>query len=160
MHFTAAAIAALSSIAAAAEAPDYPPMAGIWNECDFPTWVWYVGGDVNGPDRNPNGTGYVNEEIRSDPVSGGRAIKIFTEEDGLYTGAPHLNLAYNFEDPLVWYDLTQVFGSPFEGMKLNVSSYDEGCQEIIWEDGVQPAGSGGTKACEAKVGFSITLCDD
>ncbi|MBE3047706.1 hypothetical protein IMZ48_35390 [Candidatus Bathyarchaeota archaeon] len=159
MHFTttAAVLGALSTMAAAQDIPGMSAYASVSNYCDFPTFTWYVGTNVSTVARNPAQVGYVGEVIISDPETGGRAIKIFTEEDGLYSGAAHLNLAYNFEDPLVWYDMSEVFGSPFEGHKLRVTAHDEGCEDYDWEDGVQPAGSN-LQVCEAKKGFSLTLC--
>lgn len=123
---TAAVLAALSSIAATAGAVGY---AAISNYYGFDGRVWYVGGNVSEPEKNPAGAGYVSEPLQHDPVSGGRALKVFAEEDGLHNGAPHLNMVFNFEDPLVWYDVSEVFGSPFEGHQLKIEALDEGCEQ-------------------------------
>jgi hypothetical protein len=67
-------------------------------------------------------------------------------EDGLYTGAATQVFSYNFEEPLVWFDLSTVFGAPFEGKKITVTS--EGSEGIEWPAGTNPGGS------QVKVGDS------
>jgi hypothetical protein len=79
------------------------------------------------------------EPLRKDPSSGGIALKITRGPDGLYNGEPQQVFSYNLADRQVWYDLSSVFGAPFKGNRIEVTSNTGG--DIIWAAGTNPGGS-------------------
>lgn len=79
------------------------------------------------------------EPLRKDPSSGGIALKITRGPDGLYNGEPQQVFSYNLADKQVWYDLSSVFGPPFKGSRVEVTSNTGG--DIIWAAGTNPGGS-------------------
>jgi hypothetical protein len=79
------------------------------------------------------------EPLHHDPSSGGIALKITTTPNGLYTGDPQQVFSYNLDGDNVWYDLSTVFGAPFQGDRVEVTSNTG--KAIIWVDGVHPGGS-------------------
>lgn len=79
------------------------------------------------------------EPIRQDPKAGGIAIKITRTPEGLYNGSPQQIFAYTLDNNTVWYDLSTVFGEPFKGHRLEVTSNTG--EKIIWPKGTHPGGS-------------------
>ena len=148
--FTAATIAALAVTAAAAG------KSHVNNNCDFPVYVWSVGADVEDVGKLDGGKSYEHDLVR-DPVTGGLAIKITTVEDGLYNGSPQTNFAYTLDPDRVFYDLSDVFGSPFEGHEVSVVPSDKDCDSIVWEDGSQVSGSE-VKSCSSDTDLHLNLC--
>jgi hypothetical protein len=47
--------------------------------------------------------------------------------------------AYSLEGSQVWYDLSSVFGDPFAGQRVEVTSASGGA--ILWGKGTHPGGS-------------------
>ncbi|KAK3402610.1 putative clock-controlled gene 13 protein [Sordaria brevicollis] len=130
----------------------------VTNKCSFPVTLWSVGSTVSSPSTLPSGSGSYSEKFVKDPVTGGKALKITTTPDGLYTGAPELIFAYSLDGANVWYDLSSVFGDAFKGHKLVVKGKGEGsCGAIEWGQGTQPAGSQ-TKVCGSKGDVELVLC--
>ncbi|KAK4189142.1 hypothetical protein QBC35DRAFT_380943 [Podospora australis] len=130
--------------------------ARVENKCTETVHVWSIGSDVAGPYALTQG-GYYAEEFRKDPVTGGKALKITKNADGLYTGAAQTIFAYNLDNDKIWYDLSDVFGDAFVGKKITVKSADASCDSIIWPNGVPPAGSQ-VKVCTAAKDVVFTLC--
>jgi len=94
------------------------------------------------------------EQMRHDEKSGGIAIKMTKEADGLNSGAPQQVWAYNLDGGTVWYDLSTVFGAPFAGSRLDVTGDNGG--SIVWPNGIHPGGNQLTKApSEGNIFFSI-----
>ena len=94
------------------------------------------------------------EEMHHDEKSGGIAIKMTKEADGLNSGAPQQVWAYNLDGGTVWYDLSTVFGAPFAGSRLDVTGDNGG--SIMWPNGIHPGGNQLTKApSEGNIFFSI-----
>ncbi|KAH9878203.1 hypothetical protein J1614_003420 [Plenodomus biglobosus] len=83
--------------------------------------------------------GVYREDLRRDEKSGGIAMKITNSADGLYSGDPQQVFAYNIDGDKVWYDLSTVFGEPFLGDRLEVTSTTG--ESIIWPKGSNPGGS-------------------
>jgi hypothetical protein len=129
----------------------------VVNNCPFDVSVWSVGGQIQGPYRLGQGGGYYAESFFWDPQTGGKALKVTIPTDGLWTGAPQTSLAYSLDDSQVWYDLSDVFGDPFAGRRLVVSSAEGSCPSIIWDNGTPPAGSQ-VKACTSERDVTLTLC--
>lgn len=150
MQLTLLALAAVAPLASALG------MARVVNKCDDAVHVWSVGSQVTGPYKLTKG-GYYGEEFRKDPVTGGKALKVTKNADGLYTGAPQTIFAYNLDGDNIWYDLSDVFGDAFVGKKLVVASSENTCPSIIWPTGVPPAGSQ-VKVCTASKDVIFTLC--
>ncbi|KAK9443273.1 phase-specific protein [Metarhizium brunneum] len=130
--------------------------AVVKNNCDFPVTVWSVGSQVSNANTLQTGQAYW-EQFSHDPKTGGRALKITREPDGLYTGKPQTIFAYNLKDGAVWYDLSDVFGDAFAGRKLVEGSADASCPSIVWPNGIPPAGSQ-VKNCRDSADVTLTLC--
>lgn len=149
--FTLAALSALTTLAAAETG-----QATVNNNCDFPVYIWSVGSGVDYAGEFPTGESFTEDLVRDD-VTGGRAIKITTVEDGLYNGAPQTIFAYTLDPEQVWYDLSDVFGSPFEGHSVVLEPTEEDCESIVWEDGSQVSGSE-VKVCTSETDLHLNLC--
>lgn len=130
--------------------------ARVKNNCPFAVTAWSVGSDISDPHTLSTGKSY-GEPFSRDPKTGGRAIKVTIDPDGLWTGKPQTIYAYNLDGNTVWYDLSDVFGDAFKGHKLKVASADPACPSIVWEDGVPPAGSQ-VKNCGSGADVTLTLC--
>jgi hypothetical protein len=79
------------------------------------------------------------EPLHRDAKTGGIALKITRTSDGLFTGAGQQVFAYTLDNDKVWYDLSTVFGEPFAGQRLEVTSNTGG--SIVWPTGTNPGGS-------------------
>jgi hypothetical protein len=79
------------------------------------------------------------EPLRRDTNSGGIAIKITKGASGLYNGEPQQVFSYNIDGTQVYYDLSSVFGAPFAGNRVEVTS-NTGAP-IIWPTGTHPGGN-------------------
>lgn len=79
------------------------------------------------------------EPLHRDAKTGGIAIKITKTADGLYNGSPQQVFSYNLDGAQVWYDLSTVFGEPFNGQRIEVTSNTGG--SIVWPTGTNPGGS-------------------
>lgn len=130
--------------------------ANVVNNCDIDVSVWSVGGSVAGPWRLAAHGGSYAEQFVKDPTTGGKSLKVTVPQDGLYTGAPQTNFAYSLDGDRIWYDLSDVFGDPFPGRKLVVSSAAT-CPSIVWPAGTSPGGSQ-TKVCGSDQDVVFTLC--
>ncbi|KAK2008084.1 Bys1 family protein [Colletotrichum eremochloae] len=138
--------------------------ATVVNNCASEVSLWSVGGDVRAAGPLAAGGGTYAETFARDPTTGGRALKVTSARDGLYTGAPQLVFAYTLDTPgaggssgAVWYDLSTVFGDGFKGSKIVVASRQASCPAIVWEGGVSPGGSQ-VKVCTADQDVVLTLC--
>jgi hypothetical protein len=130
--------------------------ARVVNNCDVDVSVWSVGSVIDGPWRLSAHGGYYAESFVRDPQTGGKSLKITIPADGLYTGAAQTNFAYSLDGANIWYDLSDVFGDPFAGKNLVVSSAAT-CPSIVWPAGTSPGGSQ-TKACGSDQDVVFTLC--
>ncbi|KAK3297371.1 uncharacterized protein B0H64DRAFT_123356 [Chaetomium fimeti] len=144
------------ALAAAAPLASALGLATVANRCDTDVYVWSVGSAVEGPIQIAK-DGTYGESFVKDEVTGGKALKVTLEADGLYTGAAQTVFAYSLDGDNVWYDLSDVFGDAFVGKKVVVSSAKETCPSIIWPTGVPPAGSQ-VKVCTASEDVTLTLC--
>ncbi|KAL4886939.1 hypothetical protein BJY04DRAFT_204567 [Aspergillus karnatakaensis] len=127
--------------------------AYVANRCEIPLYIWSVGQNISQESTIQPGQVY-SEVFRRDPKTGGIAIKITTVEDGLYTSAPQTVFAYNLVDNLVWYDLSDVFGDPFEGEVVSLVPSEP---TINWVDGVPPSGSQ-VRVQDARTDLVLTVC--
>lgn len=133
----------------------------VHNNCKFPVYLWSVASTVL-PEQTLLPNDEYSEVFRENTDTGGIAIKISTDRDGLYTSAPQMIFAYNLsatkergprQDKL-WYDLSDVFGDPFEGYPVNLTPSEP---LIFWKDGVPPAGSQ-VRAVDASTDLVLSLC--
>jgi len=152
----------LLSILAAATPIAALGKATVVNNCAAEVSVWSVGSDVVAAGPLAAGGGTYAEPFARDPATGGRALKVTSARDGLYTGAPQLVFAYTLDaggsgSGAVWYDLSTVFGDGFKGSKVVVASRQATCPAIVWETGVSPGGSQ-VKVCTAEQDVVLTLC--
>jgi hypothetical protein len=131
-----------------AAAPEALGHAIVTNNCADPIYVWSVGGSAGAQTTIKPQHAYT-EPYRVDDQTGGVALKITTEANGLYSNAPQLILAYalDLQTQRLYYDLSEKFGSPFRGHDVRLFAQgagDEGQAEaeavIIWKNGVQPPG--------------------
>ncbi|KAH7130369.1 hypothetical protein B0J11DRAFT_429600 [Dendryphion nanum] len=132
MRFNLAYVIALASSAHALG------NAVVQNNSTQPFYLWSVGGSVGDRQTIAPGGSY-SEALRRDATTGGIALKITKTEDGLYTGAPAQIFSYSLDGSQVWYDLSTVFGEPFAGQRLTVTSNGGGT--IDWPKGSNPGGS-------------------
>ncbi|KAL4941823.1 hypothetical protein BDV06DRAFT_173171 [Aspergillus oleicola] len=127
--------------------------AVVVNHCQMAIYVWSVGQSISGQNIIQPGDSYA-EVFRRDPKAGGVAIKITTVPDGLYTSAPQTVFAYNLVENLVWYDLSDLFGDPFEGASVSLLPSEP---VIHWEEGVPPSGSQ-VRLLQADTDLVLNLC--
>ncbi|KAJ6780607.1 hypothetical protein PWT90_03490 [Aphanocladium album] len=153
MMFKQLSLLAVASLAAATN----PGNAKIYNNCPFEVTVWSVGSSISNPQTLAAKGGRYSEQYTRDPKTGGRSLKITRERDGLYTGKPQTNFAYTLDPDRVWYDLSDVFGDPFSGNRVQVVPSNNQCQSIVWPDGRPPAGSQ-VKTCSRESDTTLTLC--
>ncbi|KAF1941124.1 hypothetical protein EJ02DRAFT_423345 [Clathrospora elynae] len=110
----------------------------VFNNSTSPIYVWSVSSTV-GPQQTVVSGGLYMEPLHRDENSGGIAIKITKKAGGLYSGDPQQIFAYSIDNAQVWYDLSTVFGEPFAGQRVEVTSDTGG--SIIWPKGSNPGGS-------------------
>ncbi|KAK8149681.1 hypothetical protein G3M48_006109 [Beauveria asiatica] len=146
----------LSILAVAAGLASATGLAKVTNQCGFEVTLWSVGKDISVGHTLAKGESYA-EPFAVDPKTGGRTLKITRDRDGLFTGKPQTNFAYSLTPPNVWYDLSDVFGDPFEGHKLRLASDDDTCPAVQWDKGV-PLGGNHTHVCRADASVVLTLC--
>lgn len=128
----------------------------VKNNCAKPIYLSSVGGSMGEEQKIAPGDAY-SETLHRDPVSGGIAIKITTNEGGLYDGSPQMNFAYSLSGGRVWYDLSDVFGDPFKGNPVRVTADGGNCPGICWADGVMPGGSQ-VRDCKADADIVLSVC--
>lgn len=111
----------------------------IQNSCAYPLYLWTVGSKIS-PQHTVAPYHQFREPYRHDPLSGGVAVKVTTQPHGLFSGKPQTIFAYNLNrnESRVWYDLSDVFGDPFEGSSVQVQPANPA---VHWADGVPPRGS-------------------
>ncbi|KAL6863334.1 hypothetical protein ACO1O0_003583 [Amphichorda felina] len=148
---------ALALLAAATPLVSAAGYARVVNQCDFDVSLWSVGSNIDGPHTVKADGGLYGEKFRKDPVTGGIALKITREADGLYTGEPQLIYSYSLDGSRIWYDLSTVFGDAFEGHKLVEASRNTACPAIVWKNGTPPSGSQ-VKDCNSGDHVTLTLC--
>jgi hypothetical protein len=133
----------------------------VQNHCEFPVYIWSVASTVQ-PVRTIRPSDVYTERFRENSDTGGIAIKISTKPDGVYTSAPQMVFAYNLShkrvgnqrEERVWYDLTDVFGDPFEGYPISLTPSEP---LISWEYGVPPAGSQ-IRVVDSSTDLVLSLC--
>ncbi|KAF9873886.1 Bys1 family protein [Colletotrichum karsti] len=131
--------------------------ATVVNNCATEVSLWSVGSSaVSAGALSPRGGSYAETFVR-DAVTGGKTLKVTRARDGLFTGAPQLNFAYNLDGAQVWYDLSTVFGDAFQGNKVVVASRAATCPRIEWGAGTNPGGSQ-VKVCTSEQDVVLTLC--
>lgn len=153
MRITTAIIASIAALAPLASAAGH---AKVINRCNFPVFLWSVGGSV-GPRKTVQPGATFSEPIHFDPQSGGVAIKITTTPNGLFDGSPQTNFAYTLDGNIVWYDLSDVFGDAFSGSRLKLLPSVTTCPKICWPNGIPPSGSQ-VRNCQASSDLTLTLC--
>ncbi|KAL7785619.1 hypothetical protein V8C37DRAFT_393614 [Trichoderma ceciliae] len=153
MKFTKTAVLAIAAFVESATALG---KSRVVNKCPFSVTIWSVGSAVSQPTTLGTGGSY-GETFSRDPVTGGRALKVTAQPDGLFTGKPQTILATNLEGNTIWYDLSDIFGDAFNGHKVVVSSANTACPQIVWSSGIPPAGSQ-VKNCGADQDVTLTLC--
>lgn len=127
--------------------------AVVANNCKIPIYIWSVGSTIR-PEATILPYNRYAETFQRDTGTGGIAIKISTVRDGLYVSAPLTIFAYNVKGDMVWYDLSDVFGDPFEGHSVVLRPAEP---EIYWRDGVPPEGSQ-VRVNDVSEDLVLTLC--
>ncbi|KAJ9326398.1 hypothetical protein DTO027B5_2705 [Paecilomyces variotii] len=126
MHFSTLALTATAALTPIVHAVGN---AIVHNNCPQPIYVWSVGSSI-GPENTVNPGCEYSEVFRTDPSSGGIAIKITRTENGLYDGSAQTDFAYALDNNGVYYDLSDVFGDPFSGTSVVVTPSDTSCGTI------------------------------
>ena len=130
--------------------------AVVHNNCPDTVYLWSVGGAV-GPRQTLLPNDVYSESFYHDAASGGVSLKITRGPDGLWDGSAQTNFAYSLTGDQVWYDLSNVFGAPFEGSTLSVKSDDPNCGGICFPEGLTLSGND-VKVCSAEANEVLTLC--
>lgn len=127
----------------------------IHNSCAYPLYLWTVGSQIS-PQHTIAPSHQHREPYRHDPLSGGIAMKVTTQPDGLFSGKPQTIFAYNLNhnESRVWYDISDVFGDPFEGSSVQVQP---ATPEVHWTDGVPPRGSQ-VRVVDAREDLKVQFC--
>jgi hypothetical protein len=149
------AIIALNALTAA-ELAAAVGSARVVNNCPFSVTLWSVGQNIAGPYTLGNQGSYGETFVR-DPVTGGKALKMTKDPNGLYNGAPETIFSYNLDGSKIWYDLSDVFGDAFAGSVLKEASTNTACPAIVWPSGTPPGGSQ-VKNCGSDSDVVLTLC--
>lgn len=97
----------------------------VLNNSTSTMYAWSVGGSIGD---------------RQTVVSGSYAAcppnSLLTVRGGLYNGEPQQVFSYNLDGDVVYYDLSSVFGAPFAGNRIEVTSTNGG--PIVWSSGTNP----------------------
>ena len=128
----------------------------VVNHCAFPVYLWSVGQAISS-EHNISSNGSYAEVFHIDPVTGGIAIKVTRDPQGLYDGAAQLLFQYSLAGSTVWYNVADVSGDPFAGKRVAVVPNEESCPSIVWSDGVPPA-SEQIASCNSAANLVLTLC--
>jgi hypothetical protein len=147
----------LTTLAMAAPFASAVGNARVVNKCPCQVTLWSVGGSISAPYTLAASGGTYSEPFVRDPQTGGKALKVTIEPDGLFTGKPQTIFAYNLDGGQVWYDLSDVFGDAFAGKNIEEKSADGNCPAIVWGNGIPPAGSQ-VKVCGSGADVTLTLC--
>ncbi|OAT07385.1 BYS1 domain-containing protein [Blastomyces gilchristii SLH14081] len=154
MRLSSTFVGALAALAPTVQAVG---KAIVVNYCPFDVYLNSVGSEI-GPEQHLKAYGGTYSELfRHDPRSGGIAIKLTLEPGGLLHGAPQTIFAYNLVLPVIWYDLSDVFGDPFAGYPLKLAPSDPSCPVLFWPDGIPP-GPSQVRNCQSKSDLTLTLC--
>ncbi|KAF9886460.1 hypothetical protein FE257_011365 [Aspergillus nanangensis] len=154
MHFSKLSLLSLAALTPLASAVG---KAIITNRCDFDVYVTDVGSTAGNAQKIAAGKSF-SEPFRRDPKTGGIALKLTRDQDGLYTGDPQLNFAYALNGGgRLFYDLSAVFGDPFPGEIIKVQSSDGNCPKICWPNGEYPGGNQ-THDCDDDANETLVLC--
>lgn len=142
--------------------PSPTGQAIVQNNCKAPIYLWVVGHEPTYDTSIAAGEAFA-QTYWHDAVTGGVALKITTLVDGLYSRAPQLILAYTLNDAegLVYYDLSTVFGSPFEGQEVRlVVGRGQGQDQVVeWKNGLPSQGSGSpTMVLPVGVDLVLSVC--
>ncbi|KKZ68612.1 hypothetical protein EMCG_05769 [[Emmonsia] crescens] len=154
MRFSSAFLGALAAFAPAVQAVGN---AIVINNCPYDTFLNSVGSGIGPEQYLVRNAGRYSEPFRRDPISGGISLKITRMAGGLLQGAPQTNYAYNLNEGRIWYDLSNVFGNPFEPNSMRLANFDTSCATIFWPNGVPPGGSQ-TRNCQPNSDITLTLC--
>lgn len=159
MHFTANSLALLTALTEMANALG---SAIVHNKCDHPVYLWSVGSSISDTQTLVAGEGEYSELYRSDDTTGGIALKMTLEEDGLTTGKPQTIFSYalNDNEGKVFYDLSDVFDDPFTGHTLSITPSDDSCKGICWSGGMSTSYVSNTESCAQDTDVTLTLCAD
>lgn len=131
----------------------------IVNKCDYDVTAWVVGsGEPDGPYTVKSKGKAFSKKFFRDPKSGGIAIKITKEEDGLYTGDPQTIFSYTLDPDKVFYDLSQVFGDTFDGEKLLLKGKSADCPAIEMGGEDRLLAVAMTRDCAPNNDVTLTLC--
>jgi hypothetical protein len=155
MRFSAVSLLATGAALAGLSSAQTTGNATVVNHCSQTLYVWSVDSTMGPENIVPSGQSYT-EEFHTDPKTG-VAIKIVFSSDGLFNGSPQTDFAYTLDGSLVYYDLSDVFGDPFQGQDVALVPSDTSCQSIVWSNGVPPSGNP-TQACESGTNLVLTLC--
>ncbi|KAN0079063.1 Blastomyces yeast-phase-specific protein [Elaphomyces granulatus] len=131
--------------------------AVVLNNCPSDIYAWSVGSSI-GPDQTiASGQNY-SETYHRDPVSGGISIKLTRQPGGLTNGSPQMQFAYSLTNDTIWYDISDVFGDPFNGDSVDLQPSDQSCSPITWPTGVPPSGPDEVGACGSTSNLVLTVC--
>src|SRR5947209_10549399 len=146
--------------------------AFIENWCDFEVYVWSVSNQTNGTINTlAPAIGDYSETYRTSPNGGGISLKIATVPDDSYI--TQFEYTYRTDNPFVYYDISNVNGTPFQAWGLALSpstpTLSPGiptCGPISCDPGValcpevynKPTDDYVVQQCDLSVDLTLTLC--
>jgi hypothetical protein len=131
----------------------------VTNNCDSSVYLWVVGSQQEGPFEIKPGKQW-KEEYWRDDISGGIALKITKEDDGVPSGDAQIIFSYTLDPDRIWYDLSNTFGAPFEGEQVYLRGQGA-CPDIDWPEGVPPTVKSTFKKtvdCTPDMATNLLLC--
>jgi Blastomyces yeast-phase-specific protein len=131
--------------------------AVVLNHCPSDIYAWSVGSSIGPSQTIVSGQNY-SETYHRDPVSGGTTIKLTRQPEGLTNGSPQMQFAYSLTNDSIWYDLSDVFGDPFNGDSVDLQPSDNSCLPITWPAGVPPSGPDKVGVCGSTANVVLTVC--
>lgn len=135
--------------------------AQIKNECSFDVYLWSVANSYNVDMKTiPSGGAPYTEDYRINPDGGGISIKISPEQ----TQDHITQLEYTKSDTLIFYDMSNINGAPFQSGGMTLAPTAADCPTVKCPAGVlctdayiNPDDTA-TKGCSVDTDLILTLC--
>lgn len=157
MHFSLLLTAFVTTLASSTRALNLDSQLGsavVVNNCTAPIYVWSVDSAVS-PQITLEAHQNYSQTFHHDPSSGGVAIKVTTIQNGIYKHAPQAIFAYDLENDLVWFELSDVFGDPFAGKRIQIRPP---VPPIVWTRGLPSGGASQVMTHNATQDLIVTFC--
>ncbi|PHH55252.1 Antigenic thaumatin-like protein [Ceratocystis fimbriata CBS 114723] len=166
MKFLASLLLTVSCLSRARGGLTLTSKTTVVNKCTYPLYLWSVSSTLSPRYRIAPHHGSYCEFIHTDQLSlkTGIALKITPNHSTIFDESSQMIFGYTLDtemDPTVlYYGLSNVFGTPFEGMKITLESDDPECSRMEWPDGVNPGHGNYMRACSPDYSVVMVICAD